>query len=378
MLREESWFNELNDKKAIIEKEYNLPTQMDYEKTLKKYQLLIRKQNPLLRVAIHLLLNLSEDRKVEIKVVKKGIIPILVKILERDDQDLLISVVTFIKKLSIYLQNKNQMKELLIMDKLASLLSLNNETLIHTTLLLMNNLIFDLQLRISLLKLGLFPKLINLLTKDRHEKVVLSVLYQISRDDKCKVLFNYNPENIKLIMNKIINNSIASNCIIELMALGINLAINKKNAQLICESGYFSRLMKRAIDKEDFCIYKMLRNISHHDDPMKMLFLDYCDDLFENLVKQQNREEIVVEILAILSNLNLPQINWHFLFEKYNIFDWFLKKFQTEKPNQDDIVLQTVVLIGTAVSQIECANYLIEKDIVKILIDLLNCKLNEF
>ena len=60
-------------------------------------------------VALYLLLNLSEDTRTELKMRNKNIVQLLVKTLERDSQDLLVLVVSFLKKLSIFLENKNDM-----------------------------------------------------------------------------------------------------------------------------------------------------------------------------------------------------------------------------------------------------------------------------
>ena len=94
-----------------------------------KYKLLIRKQEQFLRgkcglslatgrffnafslfaVAFYLLLNLAEDLKVELKMRNKAIIIQLIHALERDNNDLLILVVSFLKKLSVFVENKNDM-----------------------------------------------------------------------------------------------------------------------------------------------------------------------------------------------------------------------------------------------------------------------------
>lgn len=39
----------------------------------------------------------------------KNVVGLLVKVLERDDEELLVLVVSFLKKLSIFLENKNDM-----------------------------------------------------------------------------------------------------------------------------------------------------------------------------------------------------------------------------------------------------------------------------
>lgn len=51
----------------------------------------------------------------------------------------------------------------------------------------------------------------------------------------------------------------------ELIALGINLAINNKNAQLMVENNRLQGLVKIAFRNQDALVMKMIRNISQHD-----------------------------------------------------------------------------------------------------------------
>lgn len=60
---------------------------------------------------------------------------------------------------------------------------------------------------------------------------------------------------------------------LELIALGINLAANKRNAQLICEGPGLRLLMRRAFKFNDPLLLKMIRNISQHDGPTKAQFV---------------------------------------------------------------------------------------------------------
>lgn len=60
-------------------------------------------------MAYYLLLNLAEDLKVEMKMRNKSIVVFLVKTLDRDNHELLILVVSFLKKLSIFIENKTEM-----------------------------------------------------------------------------------------------------------------------------------------------------------------------------------------------------------------------------------------------------------------------------
>lgn len=70
---------------------------------------IIQKQDRLLYLCFYMLLNLAEDVAVERKMKKKNIVAHLVKMLDRSNVELLILAVTFLKKLSIYKENKDAM-----------------------------------------------------------------------------------------------------------------------------------------------------------------------------------------------------------------------------------------------------------------------------
>ena len=63
-----------------------------------------------MRVSIYLLLNLAEKGDVEEKMKRKGIVKSLVALLERKNTELLILVISFLKKLSCFATNKEEMK----------------------------------------------------------------------------------------------------------------------------------------------------------------------------------------------------------------------------------------------------------------------------
>lgn len=58
-----------------------------------------------------------------------------------------------------------------------------------------------------------------------------------------------------------------------LIALAVNLAANKRNAQLMCENDGLRHLVERAFQYQDCLLLKMIRNISQHDGPTKILFV---------------------------------------------------------------------------------------------------------
>ena len=59
----------------------------------------------------------------------------------------------------------------------------------------------------------------------------------------------------------------------ELLALCINLAANKRTAAIICEGSGLKMLMKRAFKFHDPFVMKMVRNISQHEGDTKNLFI---------------------------------------------------------------------------------------------------------
>lgn len=149
-----------NSTESISEKK-----QLSEVEKVKKYRTLIRKQEQLLRVAFYLLLNIAEDENVEEKMAKKNIVGLLVKTLDRDHEELLIIVVSFLKKLSIMQCNKDAMADLNVIEKLPRMLQTNNADLVHLTLKILFNLSFDGDLRSKMIKIGLLPKLVSLLSR---------------------------------------------------------------------------------------------------------------------------------------------------------------------------------------------------------------------
>ena len=85
--------------------------QEDLRKDEKKLGNIIKKQEKVLFVAFHLLLNLAEDLQIERKMKNRQVINLLISMMERNNPDLLFIVLNFIKKLSIFGENKTEMKE---------------------------------------------------------------------------------------------------------------------------------------------------------------------------------------------------------------------------------------------------------------------------
>ncbi|KAG1688227.1 Kinesin-associated protein 3 [Nymphon striatum] len=342
----------------------------DFERSQKKYQSLVKKQNQLLRVSVYMLLNLAEDTKVELKMRNKKIIELLVRCSERiEAPELLVLVISFLKKLSIFIENKDEMAYYGIVEKLAPIVSTSHGDLLNVTLRLLLNLSFDIELRNIMVKIGLLPKLVNLINNEKHQLPVLHILYHISMDDRTKSMFTYTdciPIIMKLILdceNERVNP--------ELMALGINLCANKRNVQLACEGSGLNMLMMRAFRFQDPLVMKMIRNISQHDGATKSMFIDYVGDLAEAI--QKSDEEFALECLGCLGNLTIPELDFERLLNEYHLIPWIKNKLISGSC-EDDLILEVVILTGTLSIDDCCALMLAKAGLLSSLIELLTVK----
>ncbi|XP_077308726.1 kinesin-associated protein 3 isoform X2 [Lithobates pipiens] len=369
--RHELWQEELAKKKKAADDDPDTPSlKKEYEKAYKKYQGLLVKQEQLLRVALYLLLNLAEDTRTELKMRNKNIVLMLVKALDRDNFELLILVVSFLKKLSIFLENKNDMAEMDIIEKLTKMVPCEHEDLLNITLRLLLNLSFDTGLRNKMVQAGLLPKLTVLLENENYKQIVMCILYHISMDDRCKSMFAYT-DCIPQLMKMLFECS-DERIDLELISFCINLAANKRNAQLICEANGLKMLMKKALKFKDPLLMKMIRNISQHDGPTKNLFIDYVGDLAAQ-ISNEEEEEFVIECLGTLANLTISDLDWELVLKEYKLVPYLKDKL---KPGaaEDDLVLEVVIMIGTVSMDDSCAALLAKSGIIPALIELLNAQ----
>lgn len=369
--RHDIWREDLRKKnKACESAPENGSLRRDQEKALRKYQGLLGKQEQLLRVSLYLLLNLAEDTRTELKMRNKNIVGLLVKVLERDDEELLVLVVSFLKKLSIFLENKNDMAEVDTVERLARLIPCEHEDLLNLTLRLLLNLSFDSGLRAKMVEVGLLPKLTALLGDENNQQVAMRILYHISMDDRFKGMFVYTdcvPQLMQMLYEHCEEDIEA-----ELISLCINLAANKRNAQLMCEGNGLKMLMKRALKTKDCLLMKMIRNISQHNGPTKPLFIDYVGDLAAE-IRAQEKEEWVLECLGTLANLTIPDLDWELVLKEYNLVP-YLKDRLKPGSAEDDLILEVVIMIGTVSTDDACAAMLAKSGIIPALIDLLNAQ----
>ncbi|KAM9832060.1 kinesin-associated protein 3a [Neosynchiropus ocellatus] len=368
--RYDSWQDELEKKRKADILETPGTLKREHDKSFRKYQSLLAKQEQLLRVCLGLLLNLAEDTRTELKMRNKNIVHMLVKLLERQDQDLLLVVVCFLKKLSIFLENKNDMVELSAVQKLSRLVPGQHEDLLSTTLRLLLNLSFDTELRGQMVRAGLVPKLSSLLADEAQRQLSMRVLYHISMDDPSKAAFA-DTDCLPQLM-RMVSESGEEKMDVELISLCINLAADESNARVICQGDGLQLLMKRALKLKDVLVMKMIRNLSQHGGDTKSLFLDHVGDLAAR-ISESEPEEFAMECLGTLANLTLPDLDWELVLKEYNLVP-YLKQRLKPGSAEDDLVLEVVIMIGTVSLDDSCAAMLAKSGIIPALIELLNAR----
>ncbi|CCI45460.1 unnamed protein product [Albugo candida] len=321
-----------------------------YQNERKRNRKRIRKQNQ-----IFLLIHLAQDIRTERKMVKKNIIMYLSKMLDRTSANLQLVVLAFLKKLSIFQENMDAMIRLHVPEKLVTHLNCSHEKTIQMSLKLLHNLSFDPQQRDLLVKNSIIPRLVILLKKPPFRASTLRILYHLSMDDRCKSMFTYT-DAIPIVM-QLINfpqNIIAK----ELAALTVNLSLNARNAEWMCQRGGLEALVKRVIRTSDPLLVKVVRNISQwtyrsQEDTtctQKGTWASLIVPLIEFAISQQEKHDFLVEMIAIFANVTpddiAPTCSWDQLILHHSLVP-FITKLLVPGFSQDDVVLEVVQWIST-------------------------------
>ncbi|GBP64110.1 Kinesin-associated protein 3 [Eumeta japonica] len=366
-------------------------TKNDEDQMKRKLKTLAKRQEQLLRVAFYLLLNIADNVKVEEKMHKKDIVGLLIGAMERHSNiDLLILIVSFLQKLSIFAENKNAMASKGITEKISVLLESSNADLVNVTLKLLFNLSFDTKLRNRMIKVGLLPKFIKYTSDDKHMNVAMKILYHLSVDDRVKVMFTQS-DCVKLLMDMLLLNvnsetmnggitsvgsggvSSASSSTDVLVALCINLAWCERAALQMTSEGRLRELLSRAFRQTHFMLMKLVRNLSHHDQN-KPLFIEYVGDIAGAVTSGEAAEEFIIECLGTLSNILNSEIDINAVVQRYDLIPYVMKLLDPERGAPPDLVLEAVVCVGALCAEEACATALARAGAADALVALLRAR----
>ncbi|XP_063838858.1 kinesin-associated protein 3 isoform X1 [Ostrinia nubilalis] len=312
----------------------------DEEQMKRKLKTLSKRQEQLLRVAFYMLLNIADNVKVEEKMHKKDIVGLLIGAMERHSNiDLLILIVSFLQKLSIFVENKNSMASRGIIEKLAPLLDSPNADLVNVSLKLLFNLTFDTKLRNKMIKIGLLPKFIQFTSDDKHINLAMKILYHLSMDDRVKLMFTQS-DCVKLLTDMLLLNVNSESSpgsgpgvTDVLLALCVNLAWCERAAQQMAAEGRLRELLARAFRHRNTMLMKLVRNLSHHAQN-KLLFVEFVGDIAGAVTSGDAAEEFIIECIGTLSNIlnSNNNIDVYAVVERYNLIPCIMKILDPEAP----------------------------------------------
>jgi len=318
----------------------------------KRERVRVRKQEKLLYVCFHVLLNLAEDINTERKMCNHGIVAMLAAMLQRQNADLLILVVAFLKKLSIFQENADEMAKARLAGKLIAFVPNKHEALLEQVLHLLFNLSFHAKCRAQLGKAGLTPKLLSLLRKGRHRLLAVRLLYQLSAvdDERAKMT-----SSVPMLVGTVINTPDASMVPPEVLALLVNLMTNADNARACSKArGALRGLVALAVRHEHVLALKTLRNMAQHvgQDHCEELAM-YSGDLLA-LARQTESADVQVEALGLLANLPLVQVEeLPDLLLQHDAID-LAQQLLMSGFAEDDCVLEVARLVGTWAEHAGC------------------------
>jgi hypothetical protein len=201
----------------------------DMDEKLKKMKIMLKKQDQLWTLILHLLLNLAEDISLEVKMIKANILDSLLAILEIQltrrslfdfkvqrkksaigdrsasafppSSDVLTSVLRFLHKLSIFKENKDTLSNLAstVVLRLSQLIPYEDPAIMTLSIRILLNLANDETFRnIIAHQQGLLPRIVALLHEGSQKQTnpftvsaIIRLLYVLSVDDKVKSVLAY-------------------------------------------------------------------------------------------------------------------------------------------------------------------------------------------
>eukprot|EP01028_Stygiella_incarcerata_P004717 TRINITY_DN2054_c0_g1_i1.p1 TRINITY_DN2054_c0_g1~~TRINITY_DN2054_c0_g1_i1.p1 ORF type:complete len:723 (-),score=222.80 TRINITY_DN2054_c0_g1_i1:67-2235(-) len=322
------------------------------------------KHSAVLYFSVTILLNVSEQEKVEKNLSEMGIAKALVHFLDRDNVPLLVSVLTFLKKLSIVGENKDKMVKVNIIEKLDALFrskAASDEILIGMMLRLLANLAFDPSLRQKMIAIGMVPRVVKLLHGTTKLRPVCRLLYHFSLDNSKETMASLR-EAIPTIMRIILFDPSEDNR--EIVALAANLAASSDNAELMVVDGQLGDMLRMAVTNKDPVLLRVTLHISSHPN-CRMLFAEHVDLLFRAATDISAPPEYIGDALGLIGNLSEigKEIRFASILKKYG-FVGFLNDILENPDESDEILQQTVVIVGTLMNDPECVPLVEKSNIV--------------
>lgn len=330
----------------------------------KKHKIQLNRQNKLMLVALMSLHNLAEEVSIEKKMVNRKMPQLLTQVLDRNHEELVLVALQFIKKLSVFEENKEQMSTPDVLSRLVQLASHENVRVALLALRVLYNFSFDEIIRSSLIESGIVKLLVDHLRNPPFRHIVLRLLYHFSLDERCKSLMPYHRDGMIMLLQLVVHFP-EPRVGKDLVALVVNLATHPRAAEVMVDSGLFPQVMLRVLQRRDPWLCKVIRHCSAHPGVMeRMMELLASESVrmskwmheFVRLTSScVDNPDLLVEVLGTLVNINLPEVPWSELCEA-GLVD-VLTRLLVPGFSEDDIVLECVMLVSNIALARDSAQY---------------------
>lgn len=370
MERRRMRFLELGDKAAPEDRKL-------FQRDEKKFAIQVNRQCKLMHVCLMALLNLAEEIAIEKKMVNRKMPELLAGMLDRDQEDLLQVTLVFLKKLSLFEENKDTFAT---PHTLTRMVQLSTHPNVHVALLALHvlyNLSFDENVRGHLVESGVVKVLVDHLRNPPFRHIVLRLLYHFSMDER-KSLMAYHRDGIVILLQLVVHfpePQVGK----DLVALVINLATHPRAAEVMLDSGLFPQVMIRMLRNRDPLLCKVIRHISAHEATLEPM----CELLVSESVRMSrwmhefvrmasvcsDNPDLLVEVLGTLANVTMPHIPWGELCE-VGLID-LLTKLLVPGFSEDDVVLECVMIAGNLAMSQDAAQHIAGSRLPSMLQELL-------
>mmetsp|Transcript_94439 Transcript_94439/g.243914 ORF Transcript_94439/g.243914 Transcript_94439/m.243914 type:complete len:800 (+) Transcript_94439:74-2473(+) len=376
MERRHMRFQELGDQATSDDKKL-------LAKDEKKYRIQLARQSKLILVCLTTLLNLAEEISVEKKMVNRKMPQLLTQVLDRsNNDDLLLVALQFIKKLSVFEENKDLMSSQVVLSRLVQMVQptaqSENVRVALLALRVLYNFSFDEALRGQLVESGMVQLLVAHLRSPPFRHIVLRLLYHFSMDDRCRSLMAYQRDGMVMLLQLVVHFPEAR-VGKDLVALVVNLATHQRAAEVMVGSGLFPQVMLRVLKTRDPLLCKVIRHVSAHQEVCEVMHQLLSEESvrmskwMHEFVRMApsciDNPDFLVEVIGTLANTLNLDVPWGELCEA-GLVD-LLTRLLMPGFSEDDIVLECVMLAGNMATCREAAQYIASSRLPVILQELL-------
>ena len=293
-------------------------------------------QVQLLRLSLYLLLNISENEKTELKIINKGLINILFKMLKINNKELVILSLSFMKKISIYHDNIVKYRHMNIVERLDEALLSQNKIMTHIILRFYFNLSFDSVFQLHFANDEFVSKLITFARSLEYRSLIFCILYHISIRFECVSAFLH--KNSISFFRQCLHEKVDDCTEPELLSLLINLLTNLEFSNLFLDTDILNYIIFRSISLQDVLLLRLARTALQHNFFCNTLTLHL--GAFRDVFLNFKNFDMLLEIIAILCIIfeKQPEIAME-LFDD-DFFHFVLVKFSCCYEFDDDVILE--------------------------------------